>query len=411
MAIGPSRQNLFRVWSIRSILIVVLAALVVGLRHFALVDLPWKALSVVLLAAALANLALLLRLGRPKPVSEPEFFANLFFDVLIVAAVLYLTGGSTNPLVSYFLIPLIISAAVLRPRYTWAIALLTIACYTALLFHYRPLDLFSMAGRGAAMSAHFIGMWINFAFSAFLIAWFVVRMAATTRSQQQAIARVREEGLRNEQIIGAASIAAGTAHELRTPLATMALLSEELAREHPDLAQDLELMQRQVERCEAILHELISATTDSSRRKRINLRALFSAIGGKWALARPEVSVSVSMAPGVEGFELEIDTSFSHALLNFLNNAADASPENVGLSAVRDGESLLIRVEDRGPGVPPDISDALGRRYISHRDGGLGLGVLLSSASIARHGGEVTLHDRPGGGTRLEIRLPTRAGD
>jgi two-component system sensor histidine kinase RegB len=73
---------------------------------------------------------------------------------------------------------------------------------------------------------------------------------------------------------------------------------------------------------------------------------------------------------------------------------------------VQDGDCVLIRVEDRGPGIPPELAESLGKRYVSRKEGGLGLGVLLSSASIERLGGDVTLHDRPGGGTRLEIRLP-----
>lgn len=416
-AVGPSRQNLFRVWSIRSILVVALLAGLAWTRYYGPAELPWYPLLAVLLAMALVNLLLLLRLGRPGPVGEREFFANLLLDVGFVTAVLYLTGGSTNPLVSYYLIPLIISAALLRPRHTWAIAGLALACYTALFFHYRPLELFVLSGHpaghdappGMTMGAHFLGMWINFAFSALLICWFVVRMAATVRSQQQAINRIREEGLRNEQIIGVASVAAGTAHELRTPLATMTLLAEELAADHPGLADEMALLREQLARCERILGELLSASADSSRKTLVRVADLLAALRERWSLARPEVPLEMVLEPAAAELAIEVDPSFSHALLNFLNNAADASPRDVRLQAARAGESLLLRVEDRGPGIPPDIADSLGKRYVSRKEGGLGLGVLLSSASIERLGGELTLAERPGGGTRLEIRLPLAA--
>ena len=96
------------------------------------------------------------------------------------------------------------------------------------------------------MGAHFCGMWINFAFSALLISWFVVRMAATMREQEHAMARVREDGLRDEQIISVASIAAGTAHELRTPLATMTVLADELKQEQPGLDEEMSILARAV---------------------------------------------------------------------------------------------------------------------------------------------------------------------
>lgn len=407
--VRPSRQNLFRLWSIRSILLLVLFALAFGLRHFSEVALPWTALMATLLSMAVLNLALLYRLRLSWPVSEGEFFANLVLDILFLAVVLYLTGGSTNPLVSYYLIPLIVSAAVLSARYTWAIAALTIACYTSLLFFYRPLEPFDLSGHGPAMGAHFIGMWVNFAFSALLIAWFVVRMAETMRGQQQAIARIREEGLRNEQIIGAASIAAGAAHELRTPLATMTVLADELAADHPALAEEMSLLQAQLERCDAILRELLTATAAGNQPVCQSVAELFAAVLEKWRLARPEVDIESALAPDAAQLTVAVDPSLNHALLNFLHNAADASPQQVRLQALREGDRLLMVIEDRGPGIPAEIADSLGKRYISRKEGGLGLGVLLSNASVERLGGAVTLLDRPGGGTRLEIRLPLLA--
>ena len=413
-AIGPSRQNLFRLWTIRSILVVALLGALGWLRYGGRAELPWLPLLGVLLAMAAVNLLLLFRLGHPRPVGEGEFYANLLLDVAFLTVLLYLSGGSTNPLVSYYLIPLIISAAVLRPWHTWSIAGLALLCYSALFFFYRPLELFAApaghAAHGQSTGAHFLGMWINFAFSAVLIAWFVVRMAATVREQQRAINRIREDALRSEQIIGVASVAAGTAHELRTPLATIGLVADELGAEHPHLAGDLKPLQEQVERCDSILRDLLTQTAEGSRQRQVTVAAAVDALRERWLLARPEVPLDVAVAPGVAAREICADPSFEHALLNFLNNAADASPADVRLAAVQDGDDLLLRVEDRGPGIARDIADSLGRRYVSRKEGGLGLGVLLSSASIERLGGEVTLLERPGGGTRLEVRLPLSPG-
>jgi two-component system sensor histidine kinase RegB len=376
------------------------------LYHTQAVSLPWIPLLVVLGGMMATHLVLAIRLLKPWPVGETEFFANLLLDVAFLTGLLYLTGGSTNPLVSYFLIPLIISAAVLRSWHTWFIALLTMTCYTFLLYRHHPLEIFSMGGHVTMMSAHIIGMWINFAFSAVLIAWFVVRMAGTMREQERAIAAAREAGLRNEQIMSVASIAAGTAHELRTPLSTMTVLASELKAQNPNLEEDLTLFQEQLRRCKLILNELISETADSSRKKTATVKQVFAELLHRWSLVRPEVSIEGEVDRLALDLKLQVDQSFHHAILSFLHNAADASPGHVRLTISPEGEEILIAIEDRGPGIPADIAGRLGRRRVSRKAGGLGLGVLLSSASIERLGGEVSLIPRRRGGTRLEIRLP-----
>jgi two-component system sensor histidine kinase RegB len=409
----PSRLNLYRVWLIRSYLV---GALLLGMAGFrwAGIDLPWRPLTAILVGTILVNVLLFLRIKIDRHVDEFEFFSNLLLDVGFLTLLLYFTGGSTNPLVSYYLIPVIVSAALLHPRYTWSIALLSIACYTLLFFRFVPLELFSGGSHGGMSAAHLTGMWINFSFSALLISWFVVRMAASVRDRDRDIARAREEGMRDEQIVSVASIAAGTAHELRTPLATMTLLVEELKADHAELEEDLSMLEAQLTRCDAILKNLISSTESSSRRRVESVRALFARVVEQWSLARPESRLEVELSDACSRRFIEFDRSLLHALMNFLNNAADVSPGEVKIagSVETEGgaEQVLIAILDRGPGVPPEIAGALGREYVSRREGGLGMGVLLSSASIERLDGQVTLLARPGGGTRLEVRLPVQSG-
>jgi two-component system sensor histidine kinase RegB len=408
-SIGPSRQNLLRLWLIRSILLVALITALVVFREFTDYSLPWASLWALLLIMALLNVALLYRLWLRRPVGEAEFFGNLLLDIAFLTGILYFSGGAANPLVSYYLIPLIVSAALLKNHYTWLLAGIAVACYTVLFFHYQPFALFAMAGH-AGMSAHMTGMWINFAFSALLIAWFVARMAQAMRGQQAAAARIREKALRDEGIVGVAGIAAGAAHELRTPLATMTVLADELHDEwrdrDPKLAGDLELLQQQLQRCEAILGELVTSATHARERRESSLEELVNALVDTWRIARPEVNLQVSVEESAKPVCLAYNQGLAHALLNFLHNAADASPDDVALHAAREDDRALIVIEDRGEGIPGDIAEALGRRFVSRRDGGLGLGVLLGSATIERLDGEVTLLDREGGGTRWEVRLP-----
>jgi len=265
-ATQPSRQNLLRLCIIRAILTLALIAIGTWFHYFSGIELQWGFLLLLLAGMLLINVLIVMRLRYAWPVGEAEFFANLLLDIGFLAIVLYYTGGSTNPLVSYFLIPLIISAAVLRPGFTWFIAILTVSLYTVLLFRFQPFSPFEASGHHGSMTAHFLGMWVNFGFSALLISWFVVRMARTLRENEQEMARARETDLRNEQIIGVANMAAGTAHELRTPLATMAVLVEEMAEDHPQLSRQAGQLQTQIDRCDSILRELVSTATGTGSR-------------------------------------------------------------------------------------------------------------------------------------------------
>lgn len=383
-----------------------LLAVTLWFRYFSAVTLPWSPLLQIFAMMVIVNAAVLFRLRYNWPVGENEFFANLLLDILFLTLLLYLTGGSTNPLVSYYLIPLIISAAILRPAHTWFIAAITITLYTLLLFYFQPLALFTVSGHGSMSNAHFVGMWVNFGFSALLIAWFVVRMAETLRMQSQAIASNREKGLRNEQIISVASIAAGTAHEMRTPLSTMAITVDEITHQHPDLEEEMSVLAEQIERCDAVLRELISTSSEDSNVMVTPVAELFSSLLEKWGLARPEVKLKTDIPEDISRLEIRYDQSLQHALMNLLNNAADASPDFVSLTLGSAPGTVKILIEDHGDGIPAEIAGELGKTYISRKQGGLGLGVLLGQASIERLGGEVILSSKAGQGTRLEINLP-----
>ena len=128
--VHPSRQNLLRLCLIRSIVIFALLAIAICLHFYGNVKLPSMPLYLIVSVMVVVNALVFLRLSSDWPVSENEFFANLLIDVIFLTLLLYFTGGSTNPVVSYYLIPLIISAAVLRPVHTWFIAFLSIGFYT-----------------------------------------------------------------------------------------------------------------------------------------------------------------------------------------------------------------------------------------------------------------------------------------
>jgi two-component system sensor histidine kinase RegB len=164
------------------------------------------------------------RIKSPLP-PEAKLFLELLADVAALTALLYLSGGSTNPFVSLYLLPLIIAATALTARYAWAMAGLTIACYSALMFFYLPLG-HGHEMHSSAFNLHVLGMWANFLVSAVLIASFVATMSASIRGRDRELAIARARALRDEQVVALGTFAAGAAHELGTPLSTIAVLTK-----------------------------------------------------------------------------------------------------------------------------------------------------------------------------------------
>ena len=371
---------------------------------------PWS-IALFLGLIALAFLALSLRSRRLTPVAAWELFAYLQFDVLALTILLYFGGGASNPFVSLLLLPLIIAAALLPAGQVWAMAGATVAVYTALMFHYLPLP-GMLSGHGSGFHAHLWGMWLVFVISALLIAGFVARLAAALRQRDRQVARLREKALRDEQILALGMFAAGAAHELGTPLATIAVLAKELEREHGEdspLGADLRTLRQQVEACKAILGDLLrSADLSADREAAQTLDVVLERTRDRWQLLRPWVPLRVDCAGPSPPPAVTAPQTIGQTLISLLNNAADACPEGVDLAGRWDARRVVIEIRDRGPGLPPEVESHLGEAFCSTKDGGTGVGLLLANATLERLGGQVSLTRDPRGGTCTRIDLPAR---
>ncbi|MFV0276863.1 MAG: ATP-binding protein [Parahaliea sp.] len=372
-----------------------------------------RALGLILLALILVTAVSMWRTTRPWPVSQAEFLAQLLVDVFGWTALMYCAGGADNPFVSYFIVPLAVAAAVLPWRGTWLIAGASVLAYSLLLYFRQPFPLFSPHTgmlHGDSGSIHRLGMWFNFLFSAGLITYFVVRMASVLRQQQAHTAQLRESRLRNHQILAVASLAAGTAHKLGTPLGTMTVLVEEILSEHSlpaSLRQDCELLQRQLLQCRDILTDL-SQTAEASaagQRQQAAVGDFVNATVQHWIVRRPRVSCSLDISQAGPQPYVAYDQTLPQALENLLNNAADTGSA-LRVSVDWDEYQARIQVRDRGPGAPRRVRETLRGDGVDATDGGLGIGLILSRATVERHGGTLRLDNAEGGGTVATLRLP-----
>lgn len=407
---APSSSNLRRLLVLRSF--VVGGLLLAGALAIRLLELPLPLppLLTVIGLLVLVNLVTWWRLHRPWPVADSEFFAQLLVDVFAITVLLYYTGGSTNPLVSFYLVPMVIAAITLPAAYTWAMAGFTTSCYTLLMFNYHPL----MPKNGdysTAIYLHLTGMWLTFVLSAFLIAFFVVRMSHTIRERDHQLAVAREETLRNERIIALGTLAAGAAHELGTPLSTMAVVTRELQREYgenPELAEDLQVLREQVNSCKQILSSLLASAGQARLEDAaaVALDAYFDEVLEKWRLMRPGVTATTAWHGPRPAPHIMADPTLGQALLNLLNNAADASPDSVEIEGNWDEAEIRLRILDRGPGLSPEAERLAGQPFFTTKGHGTGIGLFLSNATIERLGGKVALLNRENGGAVTEVRLP-----
>ena len=407
---ASSARNLKRLFLLRNLMIagVLLALLVI---HFiADLTLPLAQLLLITGSLGLVNVWTWQRIRSEVHIRDEEFFIQLTADVLALTGVLYFTGGASNPFAWIFLIPLIIAATVLSTRATWLMAALTTSCYSLLMFFYRPLAEGDHMHHDDNFTQHVFGMWFGFVLSAALIAWFVVGMANTLRKRDQMLAEAREQALRDEQLVALGTLATGAAHELGTPLATMAIVTRELERADVSEAmkRKLSILRNQVGRCKQAL-SVISASAGEARAESgglIQVEHFLNKVIGEWQSQCLQADIEMQLEGGPASAQIVDEYTLHQSLINLLNNAADVSSEPLVFKSYWDEDQLEIDILDRGPGLHPNTIASLGQQKTSQKEYGMGLGLFLTHATIQRQGGNIALFDREGGGTCTRIQLP-----
>ncbi len=407
---GARHANLRRLFVLRNLAIAgQITAFAVAAAYFDM-DLPYQMAAGVILAMSVFNFWTFLRLQKSRPVSDLTLMAQLVVDVTQLSTLLYLTGGATNPFAGLFLLPVTISATILPARYTWSLAGITVASYSLLVFFNLPLP--HAHGEGDQFQLHVTGMWLGFLLSAGFVAYFVVGMGTAMRRQERALAQERERALRNERLLALGTQAATTAHELGTPLTTISLLVDELAAEtdldNDEMGTRLKTLKGQVDRCKNAL-AVLSASAGNEQAtagRAMTAPEFIDQWLSVWQAHHPELELRVVRGNFAQRASLLADRMLLQALDNILDNAVEASPNEVEVSVTCDEQQLMIEVRDRGPGLPNEARKRAGKEPFTERDGGMGLGLFLSHAIIERFGGVVTLFDRNGGGVTARIAIP-----
>lgn len=421
LSLSAPAKNLRRLIAVRSLLVLLLIISSLFAFNHSL-PLPYKTLATIMTGMVVINAVTWFRLTKPWPVTDGEFFSQIFIDIISISFLLFFSGGASNPFVSYYLVPLSISAATLAWAYTWCIALASLAAYTLLLFYHFPIPEFSpshnhhnMSADSSHLNLHIIGMWINFLVSAGLITYFVVKMAATLRQQESQLMALREDDLRDEQLMAVATLAAGTAHELGTPLSTIKVLLSEMQKDYKEdneLSNDLTLIQTQITQCSNTLKTLVHQAELNQEGGSSNVMEPVADycchIIDRWLLMRPEVEAQIEIDDTCDDICAIFHPTIAHSIINLLNNAADANPQDITVNISWDKTLLMMDIIDHGPGVPVELANQLGKPFITTKGKGLGLGLFLTHATLSRYQGKIKLYNRDSGGTLTELRLPLK---
>jgi two-component system sensor histidine kinase RegB len=390
-----------------------LAAL--GASHwYPVIGVHWLAFLAVSLATFGSNLVLAAasRRGLAGQAGTRAMGSVLALDTALLTALLAASGGPMNPFTVFYLVHITLSAVVSSAAFTLAVASLSVLGF-GLLF-LAPHDPHAFH-RAAGLEHHLQGMWVAFVLAASFSAFFVRRVTQAIRAQRDQIASLREANARNARLASLTTLAAGAAHELGTPLGTIALAAHEalvLAHrlEHvPGIAEDLRLIELETERCRDILQRMTARARERDEQEdALTAEGLLRELRGHLsqdALERLELTLA--------GPAFTLRTSagaLAQSIAALVQNALEASgsEKRVDLSLRRDGGIVDIAVEDRGAGMRPGVLARVGEPFFTTKQPGhgLGLGVFLARAFVESSGGALAIEPRPGGGTRAVLTLP-----
>ncbi|HZO12332.1 MAG TPA: ATP-binding protein [Polyangiaceae bacterium] len=384
--------------------VIVLVDRVMGL------DLPLAALAALVALELGSNVACVWWARRSRALPEWLLGTLMAFDVLLLTALLQLSGGSFNPFNFLYLVHIALAAVVLPPRWTWGLVALSLGSFASLFF----IPGASHLQHGDLMDMHLRGMWVAFAVAALFIVYFVQRIRRALSERDTELALAREHTARGERLAALATLAAGAAHELATPLSTIALAAEEiegaLARGNHEVSEDVRLIASQVRRCRAILDHMSADAGDTpgAAPEPVAVRALVN--DALASLVRPH-RVDVEVDPSIDERALMVPRRATvQALRGLLDNACDASAVEsaVAMRVGHDRGDCRIEVRDSGAGMSHEVLARAGEPFFTTKDPGkgMGLGLFLAHALADRLGGRLELDSMPGRGTVARLMLP-----
>jgi two-component system sensor histidine kinase RegB len=375
------------------------------------IALPLGAISGLVGAELATNVIAVLWARRRRHIDEWMVGLLMAADVGFLTGLLSLTGGASNPFSFLYLVYIALAAVVLRPRWTWGLTLLAIAC-GGLLFRGQS----SHSMHGPDMQLHLEGMWVAFAVAAAFIVYFVQRVTRALAARDAELAAVRDRTARHDKLASLAALAAGAAHELATPLSTIAVVAKELERQLAQwgkgaaAASDARVIREQVDRCRDILSQM-AADAGESAGEALAMATGRELVEATLASVPDRDRVQVVVEPSAEAYAVNVPVrAVARALRALIDNARQAAPPpaTILVHVSASPRECCMTVTDRGAGMGADVLARAGEPFFTTRPPGkgMGLGLFLTRTLLDSLGGRLRLKSAPGTGTTASIHLP-----
>jgi two-component system, sensor histidine kinase RegB len=382
-------------------------------------SLPIVQAMLIIIASGGLNLALTARFPKTDWLNERSATSLLSFDIIQLAALLYLTGGLQNPFAILFLAPVMISATTLPPVRTLGLGGLVLLFASALAFLHMPLP-WDPPGELKMPFLYIGGVWLAIMLGIGFISIYAWRVAEEARQIGRALAATELVLAREQHLSQLDGLAAAAAHELGTPLATIALVARELDHQFkndPAHREDIALLIEQTARCRDILKTIATLGTEPEGPLRaVGIKQLIEEV------CAPQRPFGVKIVTRFEGNVPE-PISFRnpgviYSLENLIDNAVDFAAAEVMVTARWTPETVTIEIADDGRGFHPDILSKLGEPYVTTRSlrsregrpggGGLGLGLFIAKTLLERSGGLFSGRNRflPAKGAIVSVSWP-----
>lgn len=391
------------------------------------------ALLVVIFTTAVSNLLLMVWLRHWRQLVNYEAWhwhlvlgLVMIMDLFSLTTLLFATGGPNNPFWVFFYVNVSLAALVLSRNWAWAINLLSVACFGLLLFEHIELrELMPTAWQSSIRQAgspnlHQLGLLIGYTLSSGVLVYFVTRLTSEVEQQEENLRQAQQNQARSEKLEALGTLAAGTAHELATPLSTIAVVAGDVAKffddhppDHPDaqdVVEDIRLIRSQLDRCRSILNRMAGQAGQAIGE---SIRPV--SMAEFWELVlndlpdRNHVRLEMESDVAAETTAAPV-VVLSQAIRGLVQNAIDADPQRRGVqvTVARFAQHLTWEIADLGEGMAPEILKRVSEPFFTTKPTGkgMGLGVFLAKNVIERLEGSIDFQSTAGQGTKVTIRLP-----
>jgi two-component system, sensor histidine kinase RegB len=412
---AANRQNMILLIQLRWIAVVGQVLTIAAVQFGLGIPLPLGPLSAVLAALVALNFACFIWLRDRTEVSSGALLLILILDMAALTTQLWSTGGVTNPFTSLYLLQVTLGAVLLEAWSSWVLVALTFGCVIGLTRFHRPL---ALAGHelGDVLSLQIAGMLICFALDATLLVTFITRITRNLRQRDARLAELKQQAAEEDHIVRMGLLATGAAHELGTPLASLAVILGDWRRmpviaADADMAQEAEEMQAAILRCKAIVTGILLSAGEARGESPVvtTVNQFLDGIAREWRGTRPVKAFSYRNGFGKD-LPIISDAALKQVLYNVLDNAYEASPTWVGFAVEREDDTLIAMISDAGSGFAPEMLAQFGKPYQSSKKRlGGGLGLFLVVNVVRKFGGFVDARNRLAGGAIVTLKLPLAA--